>query len=109
MEQISKALIIFWIKQVNDYARNEGMQIDPLPKVELVDASEKKNDMSDILISTGGYIPAMKAIVLYIDNRHLKDILRSYCHELVHHMQNIDNSDYIRRVFNGAQDLVDNT
>lgn len=39
MEQISKALIIFWIKQVNDYARNEGMKIDPLPKIDIVDGS----------------------------------------------------------------------
>ena len=53
-------------------------------------------------------MPALNSIVLYIDNRHLKDILRSYCHELVHHNQNLENSDYLRRVLGRPDDLVDN-
>ena len=28
------------------------------------------------------------ANMLYTTNRHPKDILRSYCHELIHHVQN---------------------
>ena len=86
MELASKALIKFWIDKVNDYVHVfDGMKIDPLPSIQLVDSSTVKNSRSDLLISTGGYIPALNSIVLYIDNRHLKDILRSYCHELVHH------------------------
>lgn len=46
-------------------------------------------------------------IVLYIDNRHIKDILRSYCHEMIHHAQWLDNPDYIRRLFSGSQDSLD--
>ena len=106
MTSTNKALIKFWINRINDYVRNvEHIQIDPLPNLEL---SNAKNSQSDMLISTGGYMPAVKTIVLHIDNRHLKDILRSYCHELIHHNQNLDNNDYIRRVFNAPQDLVDN-
>ena len=86
MELASKALIKFWIDKVNDYVHVvDGMKIDPLPSVQLVDSSNVKNNRSDLLISTGGYIPALNSIILYIDNRHLKDILRSYCHELIHH------------------------
>ena len=109
MELASKALIKFWIDKVNDYAHVvDGMKIDPLPSVQLVDSSNVKNNRSDLLISTGGYIPALNSIVLYIDNRHIKDILRSYCHELVHHNQNLENSDYLKRVLGRPDDLVDN-
>ena len=109
MELASKALIKFWIDKVNDYVHAvDGMKIDPLPSIQLVDSSTVKNSRSDLLISTGGYIPALNSIVLYIDNRHIKDILRSYCHELVHHNQNLENSDYLRRVLGRLDDLVDN-
>ena len=109
MELASKALIKFWINKVNDYVHVvDGMKIDPLPNVQLVDSSNVKNNRSDLLISTGGYMPALNSIVLYIDNRHLKDILRSYCHELVHHNQNLENSDYLKRVLGRPDDLVDN-
>ena len=106
--KINKSLIRFWISQINNYIRNEGHQIDPLPEIYILAADEHKNDIDNIMISTGGYIPATQTIIIYIDNRHLKDILRSYCHEIVHHMQNLDNTDYLRRVFNQPEDLVDN-
>ena len=37
---------------------------------------------------TAYYSPEDKSIVLYITNRHPKDVLRSFCHELIHHVQN---------------------
>ena len=37
---------------------------------------------------TAFYKPDAQTIVLFITNRHPKDILRSYCHELIHHVQN---------------------
>ena len=37
---------------------------------------------------TAYYDPENKLIVLYVTNRHPKDILRSFSHELVHHAQN---------------------
>lgn len=109
MTQSSKAIINFWINKINDFYRSQNLKIDPLPSVQLIDYNDQKNDVSDILISTGGYMPKLQQIILYIDNRHIKDILRSYCHELIHHVQNLDNRDYIRRVFKHASDdLVDN-
>ena len=106
MNQCSRQSILFWIKQINDYLRSQDFQIDPLPEIMLVDESEQKNDSSDILISTGGYQPDTKTVILYIDNRHIKDILRSYCDEMVHHNQNLDNEDYLKRVYKSV-DLVD--
>tara|TARA_R110002020_G_scaffold293774_3_gene509509 strand:+ start:854 stop:1339 length:486 start_codon:yes stop_codon:yes gene_type:complete len=37
---------------------------------------------------TAHYNPETRAITVYIDQRHPKDILRSISHELVHHSQN---------------------
>ena len=37
---------------------------------------------------TAYYSPNDESIVLYITNRHPKDILRSFCHEIIHHVQN---------------------
>ena len=37
---------------------------------------------------TAYYDPAEKLIVLYVTDRHPKDVLRSFSHELVHHAQN---------------------
>lgn len=36
---------------------------------------------------TGNYEPATNTITIYTLGRHPKDILRSFCHELVHHSQ----------------------
>ena len=37
---------------------------------------------------TAFYDPQQKSVTLFISNRHPKDILRSFAHELVHHCQN---------------------
>ena len=37
---------------------------------------------------TAFYKPAAQTKVLFMTNRHPKDILRSYCHEMIHHVQN---------------------
>jgi hypothetical protein len=43
---------------------------------------------SKMLGKTAYYDPSALEVVLYTDNRHPKDILRSLSHELVHHAQN---------------------
>ena len=37
---------------------------------------------------TAYYQPETQTIVVYTTNRHPKDVLRSYCHEMIHHVQN---------------------
>ncbi len=40
------------------------------------------------LAKTAEYNPTSQEITIYVDGRHIKDILRSFAHELVHHHQN---------------------
>ena len=50
-----------------------------------------KNDIENaqqIFGRTAYYDPNNSLIVVFITNRHPKDILRSFCHELIHHVQN---------------------
>ena len=49
--------------------------------------SDKEN-ASDLLGKTAFYDPMEKMVALFVDGRHPKDILRSFSHELVHHLQN---------------------
>ena len=46
------------------------------------------SNAAKILGKTAYYDPENLKIVLYVDDRHPKDILRSLSHELVHHAQN---------------------
>jgi hypothetical protein len=68
---------------------DNGLKIDPLPNIELIDNDNKNAD--DILGKTAYYDPNSHSIILYTCNRHPKDILRSYAHEMIHHMQNLEN------------------
>jgi predicted nucleotidyltransferase len=73
---------------LTDHLRNK-LNVTPLPKVKFID-----NDIEnakDILGTTAYYDPNLKSITLYTFNRHPKDVLRSYSHEMVHHMQNLEN------------------
>jgi len=49
--------------------------------------SDAKN-AQQVLGKTGYYDPEALEIVIFVDKRHPKDILRSLSHELVHHAQN---------------------
>lgn len=51
--------------------------------------SDEEN-ASNVLGKTAYYNIGNSEIVLYVDGRHLKDMLRSFAHELVHHMQNCE-------------------
>ena len=63
----------------------EKYNIQQAPKLFL----RKDEENADMLFGrTAFYQPDKQTIVVYISNRHPKDILRSYCHELIHHVQN---------------------
>ena len=67
------------------YMVNQGMNIMPLPKLKII-----KNDFKNaeqLLGKTAYYNPNDCSITLYILNRHPKDILRSFSHEMIHRMQ----------------------
>jgi hypothetical protein len=44
-----------------------------------------------LLGKTGQYDPNTMEITIYTDNRHPKDMMRSIAHELIHHLQNLNN------------------
>ena len=63
----------------------EKYDIQHAPKVILRNDEEN----ADMLFGrTAFYQPETQTIVVYTTNRHPKDILRSYCHEMIHHVQN---------------------
>jgi hypothetical protein len=66
---------------------DQKMNIVPLPEVKL-----RKDDVAanNFFGKTAYYDPNNKEIVLYVKGRHNKDIVRSFSHEMVHHMQNIE-------------------
>lgn len=78
---ISKKLI----KDFYPFAKQQ-LGFDRPAKVVFVD--DDQNNANDPLGKTGHYEPETFTITLFILNRHPKDILRSFCHELVHHAQN---------------------
>jgi len=55
--------------------------------VTVIFQSDKRNS-SKALGKTAHYDPTNFEVVLYVDGRHPKDIMRSLSHELVHHAQN---------------------
>ena len=66
-------------------AAKEKFEIQNTPKVIL---KEDEENAQGIFGKTAYYNPADMSVVLYITNRHDKDICRSFAHELIHHVQN---------------------
>ena len=76
------------IAQLTNHMLKKGMNIEPLPTMELIDGDSE--NASDFLGKTAYYDPENKHIVLYTEGRHPKDIVRSYAHEMIHHIQNLE-------------------
>ena len=70
------------------YMIDNGMNIKPLPKIKVIDNDAE--NASNLLGKTAYYNPADKSITLFTMNRHPKDVLRSFAHEMIHHEQNLD-------------------
>ena len=70
------------------YMEDSGMQIAPPPRVEFVNDDEENAE--NLLGKTAFYNPEENVIVLYTLGRHPKDILRSFAHEMIHHIQNLE-------------------
>lgn len=73
-----------YCSEIMEFFRSQGVKIDPEPAVVLKNTSVSR---FDVFAPTGNYDFTTQTITLYISNRHAKDILRSFCHELVHHSQ----------------------
>jgi cytidyltransferase-like protein len=76
------------------YMIENDMNILPLPKIKIIDNDSKNAD--GIFGSTAYYNPNDCSVTLYTLNRHPKDILRSYAHEMIHRIQ--DNEGRLKNV-----------
>lgn len=94
-----------YINEIYDFFRSSGVQIDPIPSIKI---DTTKVGLLDPFIKTGNYNTQTNVITLFVNNRHLKDILRSFCHELIHHNQNITNPEQFSKI-NKTGNLSDNS
>ena len=76
------------IMELTQHMLDKGMNIEPLPKVEFVDGDS--DNARDFFGKTAYYNPNNQTIVLYTEGRHPKDIVRSFAHEMIHHIQNLE-------------------
>ena len=75
-----------YIKSLTKYMFKNGYTKKPFPKVMLL--TEEQDE--EVFIKTANYDPDNKIVNLFIANRHPKDVLRSFAHEMIHHKQNIE-------------------
>ena len=76
------------IKDLTKHMLKKDMGIKPLPKV--IFKHNNEENAKDFLGKTAYYDPNNKTIVLYAEGRHPKDVVRSYAHEMIHHIQNLE-------------------
>lgn len=80
--------VIDKIAQLTNHMIDKGMNIEPLPSMEFIDGDSE--NAKDFFGKTAYYDPNKKHIVVYTEGRHPKDIVRSYAHEMIHHIQNLE-------------------
>lgn len=73
-----------YILSLCSYMQRHGYVSGPIPKVRLV---KQHQDGSPLEVMTGHFDPDDDEIVLYVADRHPKDILRTLAHELIHVQQ----------------------
>ena len=74
--------------ELTKYMIDKGYNIQPLPSVKFI--GDDIDNAKEFLGKTAYYDPQEKMIVLYTYGRHPKDITRSFAHEMIHHMQNLE-------------------
>ena len=70
-----------------EYMLDQKMSITPLPEIKM---KKDLGEAASVFGRTAYYNPELKEIVLYTEGRHPKDVLRSFTHEMVHHIQNME-------------------
>ena len=76
-----------FIASILEFMLERKMRITPLPNIiQRQDQSEAEN----VFGKTAYYDPTNATVCLFTLGRHPKDVLRSFCHEMIHHMQNME-------------------
>ena len=76
------------LAELTQHMIDKGYNIEPLPGLEIID--DDVANAEDFFGKTAYYDPNTQTIVLYTHGRHPKDIARSYAHEMIHHIQNLE-------------------
>lgn len=76
-----------YIGSILEYMLDQKMNITPLPEVKI---RYDQNEANDFFGKTAYYDPNNREVVLYAMGRHPKDVCRSFAHEMIHHMQNME-------------------
>jgi hypothetical protein len=76
------------LAELTQHMIDKGYNIEPLPGLELID--DDVTNAEDFFGKTAYYEPSTQTIVLYTHGRHPKDIARSFAHEMIHHIQNLE-------------------
>jgi len=76
-----------YIGSILEYMLDKGMKIAPLPEIKIRYDEQEANDFFG---KTAYYNPGDKEVVLYAMGRHPKDVCRSFTHEMIHHIQNLE-------------------
>ena len=90
IEQISQKIIIFSLKQVREKLLIKMKSRTFQPWVNQVKIKKDPIEAANFFGKTAYYSPTLKEIVLYVEGRHNKDIVRSFAHEMIHHIQNLE-------------------
>jgi hypothetical protein len=77
-----------YLAKLTQHMIKKGYNINPLPSLEFID--DDITNAKNFLGKTAYYNPDTQTIVLYTHGRHPKDIARSYAHEMIHHIQNLE-------------------
>lgn len=76
-----------YIGSILEYMIDQGMKVTPLPEVKIKRDTE---NAANFFGKTAHYDPTQKEVVLYVEGRHMKDVCRSFVHEMIHHIQNLE-------------------
>lgn len=76
-----------YIASLLEYMIDQGMKVVPLPEVTI---KRDETEASNFFGKTAYYDPIEKRVVLHIAKRHPKDVMRSFTHEMIHHIQNLE-------------------
>jgi hypothetical protein len=76
-----------YIAGILEHMITKGMKVVPLPEIK---TRQDEENAAKTFGKTATYDPGKKEVVLYVTGRHPKDVMRSFCHEMIHHMQNLE-------------------
>ena len=77
-----------YMGSILEYMLDQKMKITPLPEIKI---RHDEDNAKNFFGRTAYYDPNVKEVILFVDGRHPKDIVRSFTHEMIHHMQNLEN------------------